>query len=171
MEFTAAPDVSWSLHTGLTVGTFAFANCFRSAPSCWKSQIIWGHRGSGQPGHIGTIKQNELKKGSGWLDCISIIYVQRSDHSPNASWHFRDSLHINVGLKIYGVMRHLFFNFDEVATVLALFTGVTEGPASEGFFFFGDFFFGVLLFTGDFFFFLGDFCLFGLFVSVRKHMQ
>ena len=26
-------------------------------------------------------------------------------------------------------------------------------------------------FTGDFFFFLGDFCLFGLFVSVRKHMQ
>ena len=77
----------------------------------------------------------------------------------------------HVGLKIYGVMRHLFLNFDEVATVLALFTGVTDGPASEGFFFFGDFFFGVLLFTGDFFFFLGDFCLFGLFVSVRKHMQ
>ena len=72
---------------------------------------------------------------------------------------------------VIGVMRHLFFNFDEVATVLALLTGVTEGPASEGFFFFGDFFFGVLLFTGDFFFFFGDFCLFGLFVSVRKHMQ
>ena len=28
----------------------------------------------------------------------------------------------HVGLKIYGVMRHLFFNFDEVATVLALLT-------------------------------------------------
>ena len=76
----------------------------------------------------------------------------------------------HVGLKIYGVMRHLFFNFDDVATVRALFTGVTEGPASTGFFFLGDFFFGVLFFTGDFFF-LGDFCLLGLFVSVRKQMQ
>ena len=78
--------------------------------------------------------------------------------------------HNHVELKIYGVMRHLFFNFEEVATVRALFTGVTEGPASAGFFFLGDFFFGVLFFTGDFFF-LGDFCLLGLFVSVRKQMQ
>ena len=77
----------------------------------------------------------------------------------------------HVGLKIYGVMRHLFFNFEEVVTVRALFTGVTEGPASAGFFFLGDFFFGVLFFTGDFFFFLGDFCLLGLLVSVRKQMQ
>ena len=88
----------------------------------------------------------------------------------------------NVGLQyilscldIYGVMRHVLLGFDDVATVRAFLNGVTDGPASGGFgfcvFFLGDFFFGVLFFTGDLFFLGDDFCLFGLFVSVRKQMQ
>ena len=72
-------------------------------------------------------------------------------------------------------MRHLPLGFNDVATVRAFFNGVTDGPASGGFgfcvFFLGDFFFGVLFFTGDLFFLGDDFCLFGLFVSVRKQMQ